>query len=55
MQEKKIYTRKLAYYLRKQGFNIIRVEPNENKPEFDAYIFEETAELLNAMRAYKNH
>ena len=52
MKTKKIYTRKLAYYLRLKGFKIIRVEPNEVKPEYDAYIFEDTVELRQAMRTF---
>ena len=47
--EKIIYTRWLAYELRKQGFPIVRVEPNPHKPEFDCYVFAETAELIEAL------
>lgn len=49
MKEKIIYTRWLACELRKQGFPIVRVEVNPNKPEFDCYVFEETAELVAAL------
>ncbi len=52
-REKKIYTKQVAYYLRQQGFKIIRVEPNENKPEFDAYIFEASPAFYNALAKYK--
>lgn len=52
-REKKIYTKQVAYYLRKQGFKIIRVEPNENKPEFDAYIFEASPAFYKALANYK--
>ena len=37
---KLIYSRRLAWYLRKQGFKIVKVEPNYSKPEFDVYFFE---------------
>lgn len=49
MKEKVIFSRKMAYELRKAGFNIIRVEPNRRKPEFDVYIFEDTQDLCDAM------
>ena len=41
-ETKRIYTKSVALELRKRGFKIIRTEPNENKPEFDVYVFEET-------------
>lgn len=44
-----VYTRKLAYELRKQGFKIIEVVPDVHKPYFDNYIFEDTAELQIAI------
>lgn len=50
-----IYTKKLALALRKQGFKIIDVVPDENKPQFDNYIFEETPELLEAITNYTNN
>ena len=48
MTEKTIYTKRVAYELRKQGFPIVRVEVNPNKPQFDCWVFEETPELLEA-------
>ena len=48
MQEKIIYTKWLAYELRKLGFRIIRVEVNPNKPQFDCYVFEDTIEFRKA-------
>lgn len=39
-ETKRIYTKSVALELRKRGFKIIRTEPNENKPEFDVYIFQ---------------
>lgn len=47
--EKIIYTRWVAYELRKQGFPIVRVEVNPNKPQFDCYVFAETPELIEAL------
>lgn len=43
--EKKIYTRRLAYQLRCAGFDIVRVEPNPKKPQFDVYIFNATPQF----------
>lgn len=42
MKEKIIYTKWIAYKLRVQGFPIVRVEPNPNKPEFSCWVFEVT-------------
>lgn len=49
MKTKIIYTRKIAIELRKQGFRIIETVVNEKYPQYDAYVFEETAELLAAL------
>ena len=46
---KRIYTKSVALELRKRGLKIIRTEPNENKPEFDVYIFEDNEKLKNAL------
>ncbi len=44
-----IYTRWLATSLRNQGFPIIKVKANPNKPEFDCYFFEETDDFKQAL------
>lgn len=46
---KTIYTRRIAYELKKIGFPIVKVEVNPNKPEFDCYVFEESTELIEAL------
>lgn len=51
MAEKIIYTRWLAVELRRQGFPILRTEVNPNRPQFDCWVFEETAELISALLA----
>lgn len=48
-KEYTIYARWLAYELRKQGFRIIRTEPNEQKPQFDTYVFEDNDDLQIAI------
>ena len=55
MSEKIIYTKKVAYELRKQGFPIVRVEVNPNKPQFDCYVFEETEAFKKALTAITNN
>lgn len=44
-QEYPVYTRWLAYELRKLGFQILRTTINEYHPQFDVYIFEDTPAL----------
>lgn len=48
MKEKVIYTRWIANELVKQGFPVERVEANPNKPDFDCYVFAETADFKKA-------
>ena len=50
MTEKIIYTRWVAYELKKQGYPIIRVEINPNKPQFDCYVFEATDGFYKALK-----
>lgn len=53
-ETKRIYTKSVALELRKRGFKIIRTEPNENKPEFDVYLFENTSEFKAALTDITN-
>lgn len=55
MIEKIIYTKKVAYKLRQQGFPIVRVEANPNKPQFDCYVFEDTKDFQQALTAISNN
>lgn len=52
MEIKKIYTKKMAVYLRERGFKILGTEVNPNKPEFDVYLFENTPDFETAMLEY---
>lgn len=45
MKEKIIYSNWLAAELRKQGFPIVRTEINPRFPQFDCWVFEQTAEF----------
>lgn len=49
MNTKTIYSRRIAYELRKMGFKIVKTSPNKYKPEFDTYLFEDTPELQEAI------
>lgn len=46
---KKIFSKRIAYELRKRGFKIIGTEPNIYKPELDVYLFQDSEELEKAM------
>ena len=48
MNEKIIYSKWLAYELRKLGFKIIRTDINPNFPQYDIYIFEDTPDFQKA-------
>lgn len=48
-KEYTIYAKWLALALRKQGFRIIRTEVNENYPQYDTYVFENSVDLQIAI------
>lgn len=50
MKTKIIYMPWIAAELRKRGFPILEVVVNERKPQFDAYVFEETEEFSSALK-----
>ena len=45
----RIYTKRIAYELRKQGFKFIGTDVNENFPQFLVYLFEDTPALHEAL------
>lgn len=47
--EYRIYTRWLAFELRKRDFPILKTEINEYHPQFDVYVFEDTQALHQAI------
>ena len=47
--EKIIYSKRLALELRKRGFQLLRTGINENFPQYNTYIFENTKELSQAI------
>ena len=46
---KVVYTRWVAYELRKQGLKILRTEPNPKHPELDCWIFKDTTKFQEAL------
>lgn len=51
---KKIFTRKMALYLRQNGLKIVGTEPNYKCPEFNVYLFLDTPQLREAITDYNN-
>lgn len=49
-----IYTKRIAYLLRKQGFKFIETGINPHFPQFNTYIFEDSAELRKAFAQIVN-
>ena len=45
MNEKLVFSRRIAVELRKQGFPLLRTIPNHNNPKYDVYVFEDTEDL----------
>lgn len=45
----RIYTKKIALELRKQGFYIFGVEPNETFPQFNVYLFKDSPAFREAL------
>ena len=44
-----IYSKWLAYALRRQGFRIIRTEINPNHPQYECWVFENNTDLQIAI------
>lgn len=49
MEEKIIYSKRVAYELRKLGFRIIRLDVNPHFPQFNTYVFLNTSEFQEAL------
>lgn len=50
----RIYTKRIAYELRKQGFHLVGTDINKNFPQFLVYLFTDTPELRAALQQF-NH
>lgn len=49
-KEYTIYSKWLAYELRKQGFRIVKTDINQNFPQFICWVFENSEDLQIAIR-----
>lgn len=49
-----VYMPKIAYTLVKRGFPIIEVIPNPKKPQYKAFVFEETQDFLKTFTEIAN-
>lgn len=49
MNTKKVFSKRLALSLRKEGCRIIKTEPNNYKPQFEVYIFEDNEHLRECL------
>lgn len=49
-KEYTIYSKWLAYELRKQGFRLIKTDINKNFPQFICWVFENNDDLQIAIR-----
>ena len=54
MKEKIIYTKRIAAELRKQGCRFLWLGVNENFPQFNTYIFEDSEKLSRVLRELSN-
>ena len=54
MNEFTVYTKRIAYELRKLGFKILRTEINPMRPQYDCWVFEATPELKSAFERLAN-
>lgn len=47
----RVFTRWIALELVNQGFEIVKCEPNEYRPQYDTYYFKRTPQFTSAFRA----
>jgi len=52
MKTIRIFTRRMALFIQSKGVQPIGTLPDENKPQFLNWIFEDTPEVKNAMAEY---
>lgn len=48
----RIYTRRMMLFIKSKGIEPIDTVPDENKPKFLNWIFEDTIEVRNAMAEF---
>ena len=52
---KKVFSRRLAVFLREHGCKIVGTEVNFKRPEFDVWLFEDNERLREAFELYSSH
>lgn len=55
MMEYTIYSKKMAFKLRELGFKLLRTGINKNFPQYNTYIFEDSADLRQAITELSNN
>lgn len=51
-ETKKVFSRRLAVFLREHGCKIVGTEVNFKRPEFDVWLFEDNDKLHEAFELY---
>lgn len=51
-ETKKVFSRRLAVFLREHGCKIVGTEVNFRRPEFDVWLFEDDERLREAFELY---
>ena len=51
-ETKKVFSRRLAVFLREHGCKIVGTEVNFKRPEFDVWLFEDDERLREAFELY---
>lgn len=54
MEEFVVYTRRIAYELRKQGFRILRTDINPSHPQYECWVFEASPKMIAAFEKLAN-
>lgn len=54
MKAIRIYTKRMALFIKSKGFEPIGIVPDVNKPYFLNWFFEDTVGVRNAMTEYSN-
>lgn len=54
MKTIRIYTRRMMLFIKSKGIYEIEIIPDENKPNFSNWIFEDTKAVRDAMAEYSS-
>ena len=45
-----VYSKRIAFELRKLGYKVVKTMPNEKFPQFDIFLFRNEGEITNDLR-----